>query len=138
MCGDGTRILHGKSYQLKLSPPFAKEYSNFSVYPTGRFSPLFSGFHPFSESATPLHTLRQNYCSFCFAIEYVFEPLGNHRDFLSGKNQFHDFFGILLPPEPITDIAVMAAKLLLFGLALKFFSAKHTLMLVKRRMVFRP
>lgn len=131
MRGDGTRILHGKSYCSKLSPPFAKEYSDFSVYPTGRFSPLFW-------KRNPSHTLGQNYCSFCFAIEYVVKPLGNHRNFLPGKNQFHDFFGILLPPKPITNVAVMAAKLLLFGLALKFFSTEHTLMLVKRRMVFHP
>ena len=31
--------------------------------------------------------------------------------FLPGKNQFHDFFGILLPPKPIMDVAIMAAKL---------------------------
>lgn len=131
MRGDRTRILHSKSYCSKLSPPFAREYSDFSVYPTGQFSPLFG-------KRNPIHTLRQNYCSFCFAIEYVFEPLGNHRNFLPGKDQFHDFFGILLPPEPITDVAIMAAKLLIFRLTLKFFSAKHTLMLVKKRMGFHP
>ena len=65
-------------------------------------------------------------------------PVPGHLTFLPGKDQFHNFFGILLPPEPITDVAVMAAKLLIFRLALKFFSAKHTLMLVKKRMVFHP
>lgn len=40
MRGDGTRILHGKSYHSKLSPPFAGEYKTHLFYPTRQFSPF--------------------------------------------------------------------------------------------------
>lgn len=80
----------------------------------------------------------KNMYSFLSIMTYVFEPLRNHRNFLPGKDPFHNFFGILLSPEPIADVAVVAAKFLIFRLTLKFFSAKHTPMLVKKPMVFHP
>lgn len=50
--------------------------------PLGNFHP-FLQFSPLLGKHNPIHTLRQNYCSIFFAIEYVFEPLWNHRESVS-------------------------------------------------------
>ena len=86
-----------------------------------QFTPL-DNFTPFPEAIPSIH--------FGKTIDYFVSPLSmswatwEPLDFPPGKDQFHNFFGILLTPKPITDVVVMAAKLLIFRLALKFISTK--------------
>ena len=86
--GDGTRILHGKSYYSILSPPFAKEYSDFSVYPTGRFLPHFSGFHPFSGSATPAIHFGKTIAHFVSPLSMSLSHLGTIGTFFPARISF--------------------------------------------------
>lgn len=88
MRGDGTRILHSKSYCSKLSPPFAGEYSDFSVYPTRRFSPLFSGFHPFSGSATPSIHFGKTIAQFVLSLSMSLSHLGTIGAFFPARISF--------------------------------------------------
>ena len=88
MRGDGTRILHGKSYYSILSPPFAKEYSDFSVYPTGRFLPHFSGFHPFSGSATPAIHFGKTIAHFVSPLSMSLSHLGTIGTFFPARISF--------------------------------------------------
>ena len=88
MRGDGTRILHGKSYHSNLSPTFAREYSVFSVYPTRRFSPLFSGFHPFSGSATPSIHFGKTIAHFVSPLSMSLSHLGAIGTFFPARISF--------------------------------------------------
>lgn len=74
----------------------------------------FARFTPF-QSAYHTYTHWQNFRSFRFSIEYIFNPFGYRRDFFPGEKLFHNFFCILFSPEPILDITVMAAKFLRLG-----------------------
>lgn len=88
MRGDGSRILHGKSYRSKLSPPFAREYSDFSVYPTRRFLPHFSGFHPFSGRATPSIHFGKTIAHFVSPLSMSLSHLGTIGTFFPARISF--------------------------------------------------
>lgn len=117
-------ILHGKRFRSK----------NSRLLPEGCFLPIYpflQYFTPF-QSAYHTYTHWQNFRLFRFASEYIFNPFGYRRDFFPDKKHFHNFICVLFSPEPVPDIAVMAAELLRLGRTFKFLSAKHTLILVKR------
>lgn len=88
MRGDGTRILHGKSYCSKLSPPFAGEYKVHLLYPTGRFSPLFSGFHPFSGSTIPSIHFGKTIAQFVSPLSMSLSHLGTIGTFFPARISF--------------------------------------------------
>ena len=100
-------ILHGKKNRSK----------NSRLSPESCFCPI----HPFLQYFTPFqsdyhtYTHWQNFRLFRFAREYIFNPFGYRRDFFTGKKHFHNFFCILFSPEPVPDVAVMAAEFLHLG-----------------------
>lgn len=100
-------ILHGKKIRSK----------NSRLLPESCFFPI----HPFLQYFTPFqsayhtYTHWQNFRLFHFTSEYIFNPFGYRRDFFPGEKHFHNFFCILFSPEPVPDIAVMAAEFLRLG-----------------------